>query len=56
MWLENLGGGVATEKLGYISEYIKIYIVQIGPKGENCNKPDFYAGLLKVLVEIECLL
>jgi len=39
--------------LGYISEYIEIYIIQIGPKGENCNKPNFYAGLLTALVEIE---
>jgi len=39
--------------VGYISEYIKIYITQIGPKGENCNKPDFYAGLATTLVEIE---
>lgn len=29
------------------------YITQIGPKGENCNKSDFYAGLATTLVEIE---
>jgi hypothetical protein len=53
VFLEKLGGRVAMGNWGYISEYVKIYIIQIGRKGDNCNKPDFYAGLMMALVEIE---